>query len=149
MERGSNPVGPRKDDEMKHDLEGLLRSGQATRAEEGNDPEPPADDDLRVDPSGPVPPPGEERHRARAETDADSLRRELARHLDRTAFPADGRSVLDVLAAHHEPGPALEAARSLPDSGSWCRGRQRLPVEERRLVRALGVPAGSPRTGRT
>ncbi|MGX1478513.1 UNVERIFIED_CONTAM: hypothetical protein RKD50_007321 [Streptomyces canus] len=120
MERGSNPVSPRKDDEMKHELEGLLRSGQATHAEEGNDPEPPADDDLRVDPSGPVPPPGAERDRARAETEADSLRRELARHLDRTAYPADRRTVLDVLAAHHAPDPVLEAARSLPEGGSYA-----------------------------
>ncbi|MER7901589.1 VOC family protein, partial [Streptomyces sp. NPDC096046] len=30
-----------------------------------------------------------------------------------------------------------------------CRGRQRLPVKERRPVRALGVPGASPRTGCT
>ncbi|MFG2466078.1 DUF2795 domain-containing protein [Streptomyces canus] len=137
MERGSNPVSPCKDDEMKHELEGLLRSGQATHAEEGNDPEPPADDDLRVDPSGPVPPPGEERDRARAETEADSLRRELARHLDRTAYPADRRTVLDVLAAHHAPDPVLEAARSLPDGGSYAN------VTE--IVDALGDALGTGR----
>jgi nuclear transport factor 2 (NTF2) superfamily protein len=33
--------------------------------------------------------------------------------------------------------------------GNECPGRQRLPVKERRPVRALGVPAESPRTGRT
>ncbi|MGW0500947.1 DUF2795 domain-containing protein [Streptomyces sp. NPDC003007] len=61
----------------------------------------------------------------------------MARHLDRTAFPADRRTVLDVLAAHHAPGPVLEAARSLPDSGSYAN------VTE--IVDALG---GAPGTGR-
>ncbi|MFD5162168.1 DUF2795 domain-containing protein [Streptomyces hawaiiensis] len=58
-----------------------------------------------------------------------------ARHLDRTAFPADRRSVLDVLAAHHAPGPVLEAARRLPDSGSYAN------VTE--IVEALGDALGT------
>ncbi|MFI2373467.1 DUF2795 domain-containing protein [Streptomyces sp. NPDC018964] len=118
-ERGSNPISPRTDDEMKHELEGHLRSGRPTHVEEASDPEPPADDDIRVDPGGPVPPPGEERDRARAEAEADSLRLELARHLDRTAFPADRRSVLEALEAHHAPDPVLEAARRLPEDGTY------------------------------
>lgn len=116
MERGSNPVSPREDDEMKHELEGYLRSGNPTHVEEGNDPEPPADDDIRVDPSGPVPPPGEERDRAQAQADADALRLELARHLDRTAFPADRQSLLEALRERHVPDDLLEAARRLPES---------------------------------
>ncbi|WP_394428022.1 DUF2795 domain-containing protein [Streptomyces sp. SGAir0957] len=119
MERGSNQVGPRKDDEMKHELEGYLRSGQHTHVEEGNDPEPPADDDIRVDPGGPVPPPGEARDEARAEADTESLRLELARHLERAAFPADRRTVLDTLRAHHAPDYVLEAARRLPDGTTY------------------------------
>ncbi|CAL9377026.1 DUF2795 domain-containing protein [Streptomyces griseomycini] len=119
-ERGSNPISPRTDDEMKHELEGHLRSGRPAHVEEASDPEPPADDDIRVDPGGPVPPPGEERDRARAEAEADSLRLELARHLDRTAFPADRRSVLDALEAHHAPDPVLEAARGLPEDGTYA-----------------------------
>ncbi|MDX3527610.1 DUF2795 domain-containing protein [Streptomyces sp. ID05-39B] len=39
------------------------------------------------------------------------------RHLERTAFPADRRTVLDGLEAHHAPEPVLEAARGLPDDG--------------------------------
>ncbi|MFF7891897.1 DUF2795 domain-containing protein [Streptomyces sp. NPDC007907] len=120
MERGSNPVGPRKDDEMKHELEGQLRAGRPTHVEEATDPEPPADDDIRVDPGGPVPPPGEERERALAAAEADSLRLELARHLERTAFPADRQGLLDVLEAHHAPDPLLEAVRQLPESGEYA-----------------------------
>ncbi|WP_328737477.1 DUF2795 domain-containing protein [Streptomyces bobili] len=117
VERGGNPVSPRKDDELKHELEGQLRSGRPTHAEEAYEPEPPADDDIRVDPGGPVPPPGEARERAQAETEAETLRVELARHLERTSFPADRRTVLDGREAHHAPEPVLEAARRLPDDG--------------------------------
>ncbi|MFF8846535.1 hypothetical protein ACF08N_28115 [Streptomyces sp. NPDC015127] len=45
MERGSNRVSRRMDDEMKHELWGYLRSRQQhTRIEQANDPEPGADD---------------------------------------------------------------------------------------------------------
>ncbi|MGW7465988.1 DUF2795 domain-containing protein [Streptomyces xantholiticus] len=135
MERGSNPVGPRKDDEMKHELEGHLRAGRPTHVEEAMDPEPPADDDIRVDPGGPVPPPGEEREQARAAAAAESLRQELARHLERTAFPADRGTLLEVLEAHHAPGLVLEAARKLPEGGEYANVTQ--------VVKALGgEPAG-------
>ncbi|MER5294514.1 DUF2795 domain-containing protein [Streptomyces pharetrae] len=120
MQRGSNPVGPRRDDELKHELEGRLRAGRPTHVEEAADPEPPADDDISVDPGGPVPPPGEEREQARAAAEADSLRLELARHLERAAFPADRQRLLDVLAAHNAPDPVLAAARKLPASGEYA-----------------------------
>ncbi|MFA3877934.1 DUF2795 domain-containing protein [Streptomyces sp. MMCC 100] len=105
---------------MKHELEGHLRSGRPTHAEEAYDPEPPADDDVRVNTSGPVPPPGEEREKAQAKAEADSLRRELARHFERSAFPADRQTVLDVLEAHHAPDTTLESVRQLPDSGEYA-----------------------------
>ncbi|WCN05274.1 DUF2795 domain-containing protein [Streptomyces sp. M92] len=120
MERGSNPVSPRKDDEMKHELEGHLRSGWPTHAEEAYEPEPPADDDIRTDPSGPVPASGEEREQGRVTAEAESLRGELARHLERTAFPADRETVLDVLEAHHAPDATLQAVRELPDGGEYA-----------------------------
>ncbi|MFJ9037207.1 DUF2795 domain-containing protein [Streptomyces sp. NPDC102406] len=131
MERGSNQVGPRKDDEMKHELEGYLRSGQHTHVEEGNDPEPPADDDLRVGPGGPVPPPGGAREQARAAEDTESLRLELARHLERTVFPADRQTVLDTLQAHHAPDPVLDAARGLPDGSSYANVTELVDAIER------------------
>ncbi|WP_030570614.1 DUF2795 domain-containing protein [Streptomyces aureocirculatus] len=120
MERGSNPVGPRKDDELKHELKGYLQSGQHTHVEEGNDPEPPADDDIRVDPGGPVPPPGAEREQARADGETESLRLELARHLEPSVFPADRQTVLEALQAHHAPDTLLDFVRSLPDSGTYA-----------------------------
>ena len=45
MPRESDLHGPRKDEELKHELEGMLRGNRPSRAEEWRDPEPPADDD--------------------------------------------------------------------------------------------------------
>ncbi|MFD5267813.1 DUF2795 domain-containing protein [Streptomyces sp. NPDC058335] len=90
-----------------------------------------------MDPGGPVPPPGEERERVRAETEANTLRGELARHLERTAFPADRRTVLDGLEAHHAPEPVPEAARRLPDGRRPVhrrdRDRRRAPFRPHRV----------------
>lgn len=48
MQRGSDRMSVHRDDEMKHELQGLLRSGHPTRSEEWNDPEPAAEDDPDV-----------------------------------------------------------------------------------------------------
>src|SRR5690242_20154306 len=55
MQRGSDRLSVHRDDEMKHELQGLLRSGHPTRTEEWHDPEPFADDDPEVA-RGPVTP---------------------------------------------------------------------------------------------
>ncbi|MGW0776687.1 hypothetical protein ACWGI0_30955 [Streptomyces sp. NPDC054802] len=51
MQRGSNPKSPREDDELKHQMQGYLKSGQHTHTEDAKDPEPVADDDPRTDTS--------------------------------------------------------------------------------------------------
>jgi len=45
MHRESDTHGPRQDENLKHELEGMLRGNGPSRAEEWRDPEPPADDD--------------------------------------------------------------------------------------------------------
>ncbi|MBT2365558.1 DUF2795 domain-containing protein [Streptomyces sp. ISL-10] len=130
MERGSNQVSPREDDELKHELEGYLRSGQHTHVEEVHDPEPAADDDIAVRPGGPVPPPGEARDQAEAKAEADALRLEFARHLDRTAFPADRSALVRALEEKHAPGPLLAEAQKLPKGGTYHNADE--------IVRALG-----------
>ena len=57
MQRGSGRVSAHRDDEMKHEVQGLLRSGRPTRTEEWHDPEPAAEDDPRIA-GGPVAPGG-------------------------------------------------------------------------------------------
>ncbi|MFC5910609.1 hypothetical protein [Streptacidiphilus monticola] len=57
-DRGSSKHGPALDDEMAHEVEGQVRSGQPSRAEEWHDPEPPVD--REEDSSGAGTEPGSE-----------------------------------------------------------------------------------------
>ncbi|BDT87524.1 hypothetical protein GV791_10025 [Nocardia cyriacigeorgica] len=61
MERGSSKHGPKRDDELAHELQGTIRGNRSSRAEEWRDPEPPADDDpdLQVRPELSESPPDE------------------------------------------------------------------------------------------
>ncbi len=54
MERGNAKHGSREDDELKHELDGMVRGNRPNRAEEWRDPEPPADDDPDVPTAGPT-----------------------------------------------------------------------------------------------
>jgi len=108
MQRGSNRLSPHRDDEMKHELEGLLRSGHPTRTEEWRDPEPAADDGPAAA-AGPVP---------SDRPDAPTARLELARRLSRSDFPADRHSLGRALAARHAPDPLIDLLQELPDDGS-------------------------------
>ncbi|MFE4801044.1 DUF2795 domain-containing protein [Streptomyces sp. NPDC056708] len=130
MDRGSSRLSPHEDDQRKHELQGLLRSGHTTRANEAYDPEPPADDDVRVDPGGPVPPPGAERERARAEAEAEELRAELARRLNRAVFPADRASLLRTLSDAYAPDALMDAVRELPMDDRYANAGE--------ITRALG-----------
>ncbi|MGP3982277.1 DUF2795 domain-containing protein [Streptomyces sp. KR80] len=111
MERGSNRLNVHRDDEMKHELQGLLRSGHPTRSEEWHDPEPAADDDPEVA-AGPVPVRG-------AVGDAEALRFELARHLGRTPFPAKRRQLLQTLTERHAPDRLIEVVNQLPPDRTY------------------------------
>jgi len=130
MERGSSRISPREDDQRKHELQGYLRSGHATHADEAYDPEPPADDDPRVGPGGPVPPPGEVRERARAEAEAEEVRTELARHLSRAVFPADRAGLLRALSSAHAPDALMDLVRELPGDDRYANAGE--------MARALG-----------
>jgi hypothetical protein len=54
MERGSAKHRSREDEELKHDLDGMVRGNRPSRTEEWRDPEPPADDDPDVPTAGPT-----------------------------------------------------------------------------------------------
>jgi hypothetical protein len=94
---------------MKHQLQGLLRSGHPTRVEEWHDPEPGADDDPPVVSTGP----------ARTELpDEASLRFEFARHLGRTAFPAKRAVLVRMLHEQHAPDQLIDLAQRLPEDNT-------------------------------
>lgn len=126
MQRGSDRLNVHRDDEMKAELQGRLRSGHPTRAEEWNDPEPEADDDPRLT-RGPMPPEGA---RDLEEAEAEALRSDLARHLGRETFPADRETVVRTLLDRHAPDELVETARGLPQSGRF--------VNVQEIMTALG-----------
>lgn len=120
MQRGSEKLSTIRDDEAKHELEGLLRSGHPTHAEEWDDPEPGADDDPEVT-TGPVNTPGTSES---AEAADEALRSELARHLTRHSFPADRGGLERALLAAYAPEPLVETVRALPRDGGTYRNVQ-------------------------
>ncbi|MER7486951.1 DUF2795 domain-containing protein [Streptomyces sp. NPDC126497] len=111
MQRGSDRLSVHRDDEMKHELQGLLRSGRPTRTEEWHDPEPLADDDPEVA-HGPVTP-------SRGPTSLESVRLELARILGRGAFPAGPRQLMRALDRRHAPDTLIEALERLPQKARY------------------------------
>lgn len=120
QERGSDRLNVHRDDEMKHELEGMLRSDHATRAEEWRDPEPAAEDDPATA-RGPVPPPGSAREREERD---EAFRFELARHLRRTVFPAGREDLLRMLAETNAPDRLTAEVRRLPPGETYVNVHQ-------------------------
>jgi len=106
MQRGSDRLNVHRDDEMKHELQGLLRSGHPTRAEEWHYPEPAADDDPEVW-SGPVGGLG-------SPASLERVRLALARCLGRHAFPAKAGELARALRRGNAPGGLIDAVAALP-----------------------------------
>ena len=116
MQRGSDRLNVHRDDEMKHELKGLLRSGHPTRVEEWHDPEPAADDDPEVW-SGPVGGLG-------SPASLERMRLELARHLSRHAFPAHAGELARALRRSNAPGALIDAVARLPRSTRYAHVQQ-------------------------
>jgi hypothetical protein len=106
MQRGSDRLNVHRDDEMKHEPQGLLRSGHPTRSEEWHDPEPTADDDPEVA-GGPVAP-------GRTTVSVAAVRTALARHLNRNTFPAGARELAGALRRAYAPDGLVESLERLP-----------------------------------
>ncbi|MFJ5773025.1 DUF2795 domain-containing protein [Streptomyces sp. NPDC093094] len=123
MQRGSDRMSAHRDDEMKHQLQGLLRSGHPTRVEEWHDPEPSAEDDPRLA-GGPAAP-----------ASTAEARLELGRMLGRTSFPAGPHELIGVLRGRHAPDALIEPLHRLPRSARYRN------VQE--LAEALTGGAGS------
>ncbi|WP_053850373.1 DUF2795 domain-containing protein [Streptomyces sp. NRRL B-24085] len=128
MQRGSDRLSRHRDDEMKHELQGLLRSGHPTRTEEWHDPEPTADDDPQVW-GGPVTPGSDG-------ASLETVRLELARLLGRSSFPAAPGELARVLRRKNAPDPLTEAVEGLPRKENYA------TVQE--LARALTRTEGTP-----
>ncbi len=128
MNAHENKTGPLHDDELKKRMQGELKGGHSTRAQEELEPEPPGEDQPAASRSpytarsGTTPP---------GMTPEDvELRTELAQHLGRSVYQADRTKVLDTLREHHAPDRLIDTAAELPD------GRRYGNVQE--IMRTLG-----------
>jgi hypothetical protein len=120
----------RVDDELEHEIEGMVRGNHATRAEEWRDPEPVAegDPDIDADPSGTLvggTPVG-------MDAEAVEARAELARWLDRADFPSSGADLVEAARDHRAPDAVVTELERLPAGTTFERIGD--------VVRALGYP---------
>jgi hypothetical protein len=116
MERGSDKHGPRVDEVLEHEVEGLLRSGHQTRGEEWNEAEPSGEDQpaVSLDPqglTGGVPD-------GMTETDVEERSR-LASFLPMSLWPATGAQVVAVAAERGAPDDVLARLSYLPSGRSF------------------------------
>lgn len=117
MERGSDKHGPRVDEEMAHEVEGLLRAGRSTHAEEWKDPEPAGEDqpDVDRDPGGTLvggTPEG------MTEQDVET-RSELAQALGKEVYPATGGRLVEVARERAATDRVIDLLRRLPAQDSF------------------------------
>jgi hypothetical protein len=116
MER-SDKHGPRQDDEMKHEVRGLVQAGRTTRAEEWRDPEPSGEDqpDADLAPNGTLTggvPEG-------ITADGVEERSELAAHLGKEIYPAHRDEIIDRLHETNAPDRLVAAVRDLPGDAQY------------------------------
>ena len=111
-ERGSDKHGRLLDEELKHEVEGVVRSGHSTHAHEWSDPEPSAEGDPDVDlaPHGSLTggvPPGI------TPEDVEG-RSELAQHLPPSAFPATAQALRGYAEENQAPARVLALLQHAP-----------------------------------
>ena len=126
----STKHNPRLDEELEHEIQGMLKGERATRAEEWREVEPQAEGDPDIDRSpdstlvGGVP--------VGMTEDAVVARAELARWLDRADFPSDGPALVEAALDHRAPDAVVDELRRLPEGETYERIGD--------VVRALGYP---------
>lgn len=111
MERGSDKHSPLVDDQLKHETEGMVRSGHGTHAEEWKDAEPSGEDQPDADraPSGTMhggTPDG------MAPDDVEG-RAELAGFIG-NAYPLVRAQILDLVKDRQAPERVIDLVRRLP-----------------------------------
>jgi hypothetical protein len=126
----STKHNPRVDEELEHEVQGMLKGEHATRSEEWREVEPVAegDPDIDSDPSGTLVggvPVG-------TTEDAVVARAELARWLDRADFPATGPQLVEAARDHRAPDVVAAELGRLPEGETYERIGD--------VVRALGYP---------
>jgi hypothetical protein len=126
----STKHNPRVDDELEHEIQGMVRSGRTNRAEEWRDPEPVAEGepDIDADPAGTLvggTPVG-------MTPDAVVARAELARWLTREPFPGTREELVEAARDHRAPDAVVAELERLPEGETFERIGD--------VARALGYP---------
>jgi hypothetical protein len=107
MTRDSTKHGPRIDEALKHETRPLEQGAPLeSHVREDLEKEGPADDERDVDSRTAAP--------GSLGSDPVEARRELSRHLRRTAFPSDRDGLVLEAEGQNAPEPVLRALRSLP-----------------------------------
>jgi hypothetical protein len=131
-DQGTNKTGFARDDELKRETLDELRANRALRAdEEAEAEEILADRPLNEAARTGGAPPG-------MTPEGVSLRNELARHLDRSVYPARRGALLGSLHRHQAPDTLVERIESLPDD--------RVYPNVQEVVRDLGFGVEHPRS---
>jgi Protein of unknown function (DUF2795) len=120
----------RVDEELEHEMQGMLKAEHATRAEEWREVEPVAegDPDITADPAGTLVggvPVG-------MTEDAVVARAELARWLTREPFPGTRDQLIETARDHRAPDAVVRELEKLPEGETFERVGD--------VARALGYP---------
>ena len=126
----SNKHNPRLDEELEHEVQGMLKAERATRAAEWREVEPVAEGepDIDADPAGTLvggTPVG-------MTEDAVVARAELARWLTRAPFPGDREDLVEAARDNRAPEAVVAELERLPDGETFERIGD--------VARALGYP---------
>ena len=112
MERGSDKVSPRRDEQRKHETEGLVRAGHSTHDEEWKDPEPSGEDQPDSDRApdgtlhGGIP---------NGMTDEDvEGRAEVASYLGKDSYPMVREQIINLAIDREAPTRVVDLVRRLP-----------------------------------
>jgi len=128
-EQESATHGRHEDDALKREFRSELQRRWAARGEDWREPDMPDEDEPEADRALAGSP---ETLARTANWDAIELRSDLARHLDRTAFPGTRDHLVKILAAHSAEQRLRDLVSSLPDGMTFARFAE--------LLTALGVP---------
>lgn len=129
-EQESGTHGAQEDDLLKKEFRSEREAGRWTRGEDWREPDMPDEDEPEADRAlgGSAGAPLADVE----DWDAIELRSDLARHLDRTAFPGTREHLAEVLAAHQAQQRLQDLVASLPAKARFTSLAE--------LLAALGLP---------
>lgn len=118
IERGSDKHGAMLDDQLAGEVEGLVRSGHSTHAQEWKDPEPSAEDQPDAD----LNPDGTLTGGTAAGVDSSDIegRSELAQALGKEVWPADAAALLAKAEEASAPDRVIDELRRLPEGQQFA-----------------------------